>query len=496
MKKLLFLFLGLLYACRQPDKPIKPNDSFSDIDLPKYGKEQLLADFDLLVNSLKEAHTGLYWYTTRQTFDSFATIQRAKISDSLNGLQFYHIVAPVVALTREDHCDISVSKAIKEYLHDKGRFLPLSVIHLNGKVFLLNDPVPGKIIKGKELIAVNGMDIDSIQRRIYQTFAADGFILSSKIRYLDLHRFSIEYAKVIGQRKTNTITVADPATGKAQVIETTSVDINGLKTIAAKVSTDNKIRKTEVPASLSFPGNSTAVLTFNTFGNSDFKEQHMDFKPFVDSAFSAIRAQKVQHLIIDLREDGGGSEGNEDYLFAYLTSKPYTKYKYVAVSGLTFSFLKYTDYADPKERAALERDLQREHYKAADGRYLRRPGIDRPAALKPHPFSGDVYVLISGWTYSGGAEFASLMREHTNAIFIGEETGGGFYGNTSGYHITLTLPHTGLSIEIPILKFALDVRKGPFGRGVIPDYPLQPSFDEFINGYDAELEYAKRLIRR
>ena len=110
-------------------------------------------------------------------------------------------------------------------------------------------------------------------------------------------------------------------------------------------------------------------------------------------------------------------------------------------------------------------------------------------------FKGSVYVLTSGWTYSGGAEFSTLMKEHTSAVFIGEETGGGYYGNTSGTSLTLTLPNTKLAVEIPILKFALDVKKGKMGRGVIPDHEVQPSFNEFVNGYDTEMEHAKRLIQ-
>ncbi len=88
------------------------------------------------------------------------------------------------------------------------------------------------------------------------------------------------------------------------------------------------------------------------------------------------------------------------------------------------------------------------------------------------------------------------MNEHTKSIFIGEETGGGYFGNTSGTSLELTLPNTKLKIDIPILKFVLDVKKGESGRGIIPNYKIEPTFKEFINGYDTELEYAKKLINK
>ena len=114
--------------------------------------------------------------------------------------------------------------------------------------------------------------------------------------------------------------------------------------------------------------------------------------------------------------------------------------------------------------------------------------------LKENPFLGNIYILTSGETYSGGAEFSSLMRQHTNAMFIGEEVGGSFYGNTSGYELELTLPNTKIIAYIPILKFVLEVDKGKFGQGVLPDYNVQPTINEYLNGIDKEMEFAINLI--
>ncbi len=88
------------------------------------------------------------------------------------------------------------------------------------------------------------------------------------------------------------------------------------------------------------------------------------------------------------------------------------------------------------------------------------------------------------------------MKEHTNAVFVGEEVGGGFLGNTSGYSIELTLPNTGIAIDLPLLKFILDVSEGkvPYGRGVIPDHKIEPTISEFLKGYDTPMEYTKKLI--
>ena len=86
---------------------------------------------------------------------------------------------------------------------------------------------------------------------------------------------------------------------------------------------------------------------------------------------------------------------------------------------------------------------------------------------------------------------------YTNDLgtFVGEETGGGYYGNTSGYGQELTLPHSKIMIDIPALRFEMNVeQKLPFGRGVIPDHEIIPTFEQYLNNVNAPLQYILEQI--
>ena len=110
-------------------------------------------------------------------------------------------------------------------------------------------------------------------------------------------------------------------------------------------------------------------------------------------------------------------------------------------------------------------------------------------------FKGNVYVLISPITYSGGSEFSNMMYSQGLATFIGQETGGGYYGNTSGYSQDLTLPNSKITIEIPALQFVMNVEpKLPFGSGVKLNYEVIPTINQYINNENIYLEYALKLI--
>lgn len=485
-----FILAFIFLSCKQTSKQENAFASAAFTSLAKYPAKALQGDFDLLVSSLKEGHTGIYCYTTAQSFDSLVAAQRAMIQDSMNGFQFYNIVSPIVAATKEDHCDINLSDELKGFLRQQGKFMPLSVLNSGDDTFILNDTISGQSFKGARIIAINGMPIQAIKEKIYRTFGSDGDILSSKIAFLEGIKLAIEYAKVIGQPESFDMTVMNPSNGSQQTVSVKSVTFDALKTIETRVDSTYHTDTNKPPASFEYLDGNTARLTFNTFSNSRFRKQHMNFQEFTDSCFNVLLKDKPEILIIDMRENGGGSEGNEDYLFSWLTDQPYIKYDSVELSRFEFSFINHTDYAADSDRIALYKELREENELTGHGKILRKKGIYTPTPPRAHPFKGFLYILTSGWTYSGGAEFCSLVREHTNAVFVGQETGGGYYGNTSGTMLELTLPVTKLSISIPILKFNLAVHKGIPGHGVIPDFEVKPSFESFSKGIDQELDKA------
>jgi hypothetical protein len=89
------------------------------------------------------------------------------------------------------------------------------------------------------------------------------------------------------------------------------------------------------------------------------------------------------------------------------------------------------------------------------------------------------------------------LHFHKLAVFIGEECGAGYYGNTSGFMPTLTLPNTKLRVRIPMMRYVMAVSDYQYpDRGIIPDYPFQRSIEDYLNDQDTELEYVFNLIKK
>ncbi len=102
--------------------------------------------------------------------------------------------------------------------------------------------------------------------------------------------------------------------------------------------------------------------------------------------------------------------------------------------------------------------------------------------------------MIGGESFSGAADFAAVTHHLQRATFIGEETGGGYYGNNSGMMPTLTLPNSKLRIRLPMYEYWNAVA-GYDGkrRGTIPDHVVEIKTADLLRGADEALDLALKL---
>lgn len=470
--------------------------------LKTYNKKELLADYDLLVSSLKEAHTGLYWYNTVVEFDSIVNNEREKIKDGMNSYEFFKISSRIVTATKEGHCNIGSSRDIGEYFNQKALLIPFSVKMLNQKLYILNN-IENNNTKGQIITKINNISIEKIINTIFSLTPnyADGNITTGKLRFsIDYSSFTYYYADFFKNKVLNNIELLDPKTNKISQIKIKSVSAREYRDISSQIKRPNFDNPIELNI---IKKREIAHLSIHSFKHTYYDKEGNEKNAFnvfsskIDSVFNVLSKCKIKKLIIDIRNNTGGTEGYEDYVFSYLTNKFYSKYKYVQTNSVTFSFLKHTQFNTVEKQKEFEKDMNNEFYLGNDGRYLRKKGFMKVEPPNKNPFIGKVFVIISGKTYSGGSEFAALLKGNTNAVFIGEETAGGFYGQTSGFRLNLTLPNTGMKVRIPLLKFVVNAESEniPFGRGIIPDYKVQSTFNEFTNGIDTELNYTLELIK-
>ena len=110
-------------------------------------------------------------------------------------------------------------------------------------------------------------------------------------------------------------------------------------------------------------------------------------------------------------------------------------------------------------------------------------------------FNGKVWFLIDGLSFSSTSEFCAVARSNGRGEFIGTETGGGYYGNTS-MQIDTTLPNSKTMISIGTIKYEMAVCKAKHkDRGIIPDHIVTPTINSIINKEDTQLDFALKIAK-
>ena len=160
-------------------------------EFPKIEKEKLQRDLDLLHQGLDKFHSGMYWYTPKDSVDIAFQDAKNQINTDLNVFEFHKIIAPLVALSREDHTDIFLPKNIKEETNknENIRFLPLTVVFLGENLYCVQNASdnPAKI-ETLEIEKINDETPKEIVSKIGNLFASDGYIKT--VKFSDLRGFN------------------------------------------------------------------------------------------------------------------------------------------------------------------------------------------------------------------------------------------------------------------------------------------------------------------
>lgn len=128
------------------------------------------------------------------------------------------------------------------------------------------------------------------------------------------------------------------------------------------------------------------------------------------------------------------------------------------------------------------------NYEYSDNLMLKQP--------KDNVFTGKLYVISNGISFSSAADLVSDLKKTTDALFIGEETGGTYEGPTGGDNIVIQLPNSKIMVRIsPNIHIGHLYQKHPIGHGVLPTHPVKYTIKDIVDGKDLEMELTRTLIQ-
>jgi len=447
--------------------------------------EQMGEDFSLLGKVLKEAHPGLYRYNSPANFDSVLAGTAMKLDHPMTRQEFYKMALPVVVQAKCGHTKFHPNEnwsdnfffgsekvfPVKLYIHEDNAWI---VESYDGKL---------QVKKGAEVTAINNIPMADIIRSLLPAFFSDGN--NTTFKYIEMSRyFSAYYANLVEAPDSFNIRYRDgdtDATLKVPSVSHTVIDQY------EKEQLNNQADA--VPYALEIlPGN-TALLTITSFwmgGDGAYKR-------FLKSSFSTIRQNGTENLIIDVRNNEGGKDNRDAMLLSWLMDEKFRYYDHLqAKTNSKYSFAQYAHL--PRFYGILRKLIKKTDTGTYVWNHNKNLKLQKP---KRNAYSGKVYILINGGSFSVTSEFASVAHYLKRAVFVGEETGGGYYGNNSGTFVIVTLPNSKLNVGIPMLAYYTAVKNYPSAdRGIIPDHEVSPSIENILNNTDTVLFFTRELIEK
>jgi hypothetical protein len=454
---------------------------------------QAQEDFDLMRSVLEEAHAGLTRYTTKSEMDRVFTRQRAKLAGPLKNREFMTIVSETLSAIRCGHTSCEPDPEMQEILQT-ARFFPLRVHVEDDQLIVLENgsATDSTIRPGMEILKINGHGSSEILRRVRGIQSADGDIQSSGTIGAP-YQFGKWLWRLYGPSEEFKIELKDSQGHVAKAI------LSGVSQADQK-NNHNPVNA-EIQGALekiNWSRENQALRFLNVPDIAEIRLKYFvgdDLPKWLAETFKTLREKKTKALIIDLRNNGGGEDMYGALLISYLTEQPFKYFERIELKTITPSFKRYSDWGSNVEKNWITSTIPN-----PAGGFLGTTNLHQGLAVqKPadHPFLGKVFVLTDGGTFSTAADFCAVLHHLKRATFVGEETGGGYYGNNSGFEPRLKLPNSKLQVRVPMYEYWNAVSAPDWKRhGTIPDVPVESRVADWLIAKDLPLETALNLAKQ
>ncbi len=451
----------------------------------QFTPEQLIADLRLAHQIFDADDAGMYRYVSRAELDLVWKKAEAKLSKPMDSFGFYRVLRPVICAQKCGHSGVSLPETDFDAITKNPTLLPLFVKVLPTGTFVYRDLSRGTPnYDGSRILSINQVSVAHIVKTMRAAAPIDGNSPDGKRERISGQSFSLYLRALIGLEAPFSVEVIRPGNHR-ETVELDGVDLDTFHTRAvdSKAEPDG-----ETPAAFHLL-NDGKIGLLKIQGFFD-KEGGEPTEKIFETAFKQLAEKKSKSLIIDVRDNGGGEDSLGRQLLSYFESKPFKYYDHLILNS---TFLKSSsitgNYQRPPDNFLTRR---------ADGKYeiSGHPnwGIMQP--LQPH-FAGKVYILTNGLSFSTTCEFLSHIKSERLATLIGEDTGGNYYGNTSGLTTTVPLPNTKLRLRVPSVAYWITVDpRYPADSPIRPDIRIVPTIQDLVSGKDAVMEKALQLARK
>ena len=409
-----------------------------------FSKEQMCGDIDVLFSTIEKVHPNMYSVYPKQELTKDVEKIKSDLKTEGDVFYFYKQITPLVAKLGDGHTSVSFPF---DYLKTDTAVLlfpfAVKITYPDSAVIVINDYTPDRnaIPKGAQITSINNRSANDIVSEMmnYQSGEKDFFKMEVLKSYFTpliytLYGdaiFDIEY--MFEQNKY-------------------SIQVKGISYTERYRPQQQTVSEPEKYYTFSvLPDKNIGIIKFRYFIGDN-----KTFAQFLDSTFRVMQKEKIENLIIDIRENGGGSTMFGDFLFQYISPSPFQQFGKVIV--------KYSKIQKQVNRYIFGLKFPNGTTHTFKNKLIKL----RKNELR---YKGNIFLLTSHYTFSAGASFSWAFKYFKMGTVIGEETGG--LAVTFGDVITQKLPCTEIVYRISYKKFYQYGATDKDTHGTLPDYDVK-----------------------
>lgn len=408
--------------------------------------EDMRHDLDELFHRIETTHPDPYAKRPKEDIDQERRRIYGELDQPMTMIEFYKQVAPLVNSLGDYHTSLALPVGILGVLHEKELFFPFVVGVEKDRAYIVSNFSNNSDIETQsELLEVNGTSVTVILDLAKRFFPLESRI--PPLVFLFLFGSAPEYQmEVIPPDGTAPFRFTIPSMASEQIER------------KASTSQTSVAQSNEPVAYKTLPEEKIGILTVNGF---------VGIGPLLKPAFVQFQKDDVEHLIIDIRANGGGKYEDVNALMNYLTDQPYRwcSRSYEAPFG---------------------------GYGTGDIREVECELI-QPFDSDVR-FEGKLYLLIGPDTFSAAITLATVLQDMGLATLIGDETNDAASYCANVVLEGLELPRTGLVYWCSNTCY---VR--PSGilddLPVVPDIFVETTIADQLAGQDPVLQSTLEMIR-
>jgi len=430
------------------------NGIIGQVPMNVLDRNQMVQDIFFAHEKIKKYHPDLTAFESVENLNYFVEALVSEVPDSLDEFKFRAM------LNRYPNylgCGHTSFRPRAQKVDIKLNYFPLPVFLEGKQLYVRSGKYAGALIK-----SINEAPGHVVARTIRKSIPKDA-VHESFANYRLQKYFQVYQFLRLGGKDTFDLELIKENESINISISSSSILFKSQNLILSKLGQTNKVAVLEMP-SVGFKKN----------------------KKTLKQLFAVIADSKMETLIVDLRNNGGGNFMHGCHFLQHILDEKFEFVFHRKIGKLDFK--KNSSWGWPHRLTRFAFSTIPNKSKKDGSKYYKLKF--RPK--KKNNFNGKLYVITDGGTFSMASYIASHLKHKSGATVVGAETGGADRGSNALLSPRIELPNSKIRLQLPLYHIQHDVEQ-PSANGVLPDQIITYTIEDYLQKKELEMEYIIEL---